>query len=100
LEEKVIFKDEVMRIKGISKEVVITNFRLVPTLFSQSLNNGTHTALKGNLFIEGYICQKIEYTAMTDNHIESVTPLNQLNQKMVVELIILILQVQQVRVKR
>jgi hypothetical protein len=100
LEEKVIFKEDVMRIRGISKEVVITNFRLVPTLFSQTLNNGTHTAIKGNLFIEGYICQKIEYTAMTDKLTESVTPLNQLHQKMVAELIIHILQVQQVRVKR
>jgi hypothetical protein len=100
LEESVTFKEEVMRIKEISKEVVLTNFRLVPTVFSQSLNNGTRTILKGNLFIDGYICQKIEYTAFTDKNTESVTPLNQLYQKMVVELIIHILQVQQVRVKR
>ena len=52
-----------MRIKEISKEVVLSNFRLVPTVFSQSLNNGTRTVLKGNLFIEGDICQTIEYTA-------------------------------------
>ena len=95
LEENVAFKEEVMRIKEISKEVVLSNFRLVPTVFSQSLNNGTRTVLKGNLFIEGDICQKIEYTAFSNRNTESVTPLNQLNQKMVVELIIHILQVQQ-----
>ena len=88
-----------MRIKEISKEVVLSNFRLVPTVFSQSLTNGTRTVLKGNLFIEGDICQKIEYTTFSNTNTESVTPLNQLNQKMVVELIFHIQQVQQVRVK-
>jgi hypothetical protein len=100
LEENVVFKEEVMRIKEISKEVVLSNFRLVPTVFSQSLNNGTRTVLKGNLFIEGDICQTIEYTAFPNRNTESKTPLNQLNQKMVVELIFHIQQVQQVRVKR
>jgi hypothetical protein len=100
LEENVTFKEEVKGIKGVSKEVVISNFRLVPTVLSQSLNNGTRTILKGILFIEGYIDQKIEYTAFPNKITESLTPLNQLNQKMSVELMIHILQVQQVRVKR
>jgi hypothetical protein len=100
LEENVTFKEEVKGIKGVSKEVVISNFRLVPTVLSQSLNNGTRTVLKGILFIEGYIDQKIEYTAFPNKITESLSPLNQLNQKMAVELMIHILQVQQVRVKR
>ncbi|ETI70525.1 BC_2427 family protein [Neobacillus vireti] len=100
LKENITFKEEVIGIKEISKEVVLSNFRLVPTVLSQSLNNGTRTVLKGNLFIEGYILQKIEYTALSNKNTESFTPSTQLNQKMVVELIIHILQVQQVRVKR
>ncbi|MEH7350937.1 BC_2427 family protein, partial [Gottfriedia acidiceleris] len=99
LEENVTFIEEVMRIKEISKEVVLTNFRLIPRVYSQSLNNGTRTVLKGNLLIEGYIKQKIKYTAFPDKNTESLTPLKQLYQKMVVELIINILQVQQVLVK-
>jgi hypothetical protein len=100
LEEHITFKEKIMRIKDISKEVVLTQFRLIPTVFSQTLNNGTRSVLKGNLFIEGYIHQKIEYTSSLNRSTESVTPLNQLYQKMAVELIIHILQVQQVRVKR
>ncbi len=96
LEENVTFKEDVMRIREISKEVVLTNFRLVPTLLSQYLNSGMRTVLKGNLFIEGHIYQKIEYTSIPKRNTESVIPLTQLYQKMVVELIIHILQVQQV----
>jgi hypothetical protein len=98
LEENLTFKDKVMRIKEISKELVLNNFKLVPTVFSQALNNGTRTVLKGNLFIEGDIRQTIEYTALPST--DSITSLNQLNQKMIVELIIHILQVQNVLVKR
>ncbi len=99
LEENVTFLEEVSGIKEISKEVVLTNFRLIPSVFSQSLNNGTRSVLKGKLFIEGYIDQKITYTAFSNKNTKSLTPLNSLYQKILVELIIDILQVQQVRVK-
>ena len=103
LEENVVFEEEVMRVKEISKEVVLTNFQFVPTQFSQSLGNGTCTALKGNLFIEGYIHQNIEYTAFHNRNTgfiqkKSVPHSNQLCQKIVLDLLIHLLQVQQVRV--
>jgi hypothetical protein len=103
LEENVIFEEDVMRVKEISKEVVLTNCKFVPTQFSQSLGNGTCTVLKGNLFIEGYIRQNIEYTAFHNRNAgsiqkKSVTHLNQLCQKIVLDLIIHLLQVQQVLV--
>ena len=100
LEENIAFKEEVMRVKGISKEIILTNFRLVPTFFSPSLNNGTRTILKGNLLIEGYIDQKIEYSAFHNRNKDSTTPMTHLSQKIVAELIVHILQVQKVRVKR
>lgn len=100
LEENVSFIEEITRINEISKEIVITDFRLVPTVFSQPLNNGTRILLKGNLFIDGYIRQKITYISFPNNGTGSVTPLNHLSQKVVVELIIHILQTQQVQVIR
>jgi hypothetical protein len=103
LEENVVFEEEIMKINEISKEVVLTNCKFIPTQFSPSLGNGTYTALKGNLFIEGYIQQNIEYTAVYNRNTDSiqkdpVTHLHQLCQKIVLDLIIHLLQVQQVRV--
>ena len=98
LEENVEFKEEVMRIREITKEIVLTQFRFVPTAFSPSLNNGMRTVLKGYLLIEGYIDQKIEYSAFQNE--DSITPGTHLSQQIVAELIVHILQVQQVRVKQ
>lgn len=100
LEETVTFNDEVMRIKDISKEIILTNFKLVPSAFSSALPNGTRTVLKGNLWMEGYIAQKIEYTAFHDRNMSPVSPMTHLSQKIVAELIVHLLQVQKVRVKR
>jgi hypothetical protein len=104
LEEDVVFKEEIMKVNEISKEVVLTNCKFVPTQFSPSLGNGTCTALKGNLFIEGYIHQNIEYTAVSNKNTRSiqkdpVTHLHQLCQKIVLDLIIHLLQVQPIRVR-
>jgi hypothetical protein len=103
LEEDVVFEEEIMKVNEISKEVVLTNCKFVPTQFSPSFDNGTCTALKGNLFIEGYIHQNIEYTAIYNRNEgstqkEPVAHLRQLRQKIVLDLIIHLLQVQQVRV--
>lgn len=103
LEENIVFEKGIVEVKDISNEVVLTNCRFVPNQFSQSLGNGTCTALKGNLFIEGYIHQSIEYTAFhTKDAVpaqnESFIHSNQLCQNVVLELIIHILQVQQIRV--
>ncbi|KMY51149.1 hypothetical protein [Peribacillus loiseleuriae] len=63
LEEAVLFKEKFMQINTISNKVVLSNSKFVPTRFSGPLDNGMSKALKGNLFIEGYISQNIEYTA-------------------------------------
>jgi hypothetical protein len=104
LEENVVFEEGIMRINEISKEVVLTHCKFVPTQFSKSLGNGTCTASKGNLFIEGTIHQNIEYTAFHNKNSgfkqkKSGTQSNQLCQKMVLELLIHLLQVQKVRVR-
>ncbi|MED0981613.1 hypothetical protein P4T48_19385, partial [Bacillus paramycoides] len=103
LEENIVFEEKVIRVKEISKEVVLTNCKFVPTQISQSLGNGICTVLKGNLFIEGYINQNIEYISFNDRNgvtiqKKSVTHLNQICQKIVLDLIIHLLQVQQVQV--
>ncbi|KAB2330002.1 hypothetical protein F7731_21315 [Cytobacillus depressus] len=98
LEEDIMFEKKIMRINEISKEVVLTDYKFVPTQMNQSLDNGTCTALKGNLFIEGYIHQNIEYTAEDSIQNESGTDFYHLHQKIVLNLIVHLLQVQQVRI--
>ncbi|MGE7692911.1 BC_2427 family protein [Lysinibacillus sp. NPDC094177] len=105
LEENIVFEKGIVGVKDISNEVVLTNCRFVPNQFSQSLGNGTCSALRGNLFIEGYIHQSIEYTA---SHIGNAVPAqneslihsNQLCQNIVLEIIIHLLQAQKIRVPR
>ncbi|WP_107949691.1 BC_2427 family protein [Lysinibacillus parviboronicapiens] len=103
LEENILFEKGIVAFKEISNEVILTDCRFVPHQFSQALGNGTCTASKANLFIEGYIHQNIEYTSSyTRNAVpaqnESLNDANQLYQNIVLELIIHILQVQQIRV--
>lgn len=105
LEEKIVFEKGIEGVKDISNEVVLTNCRFVPNQFSQSLGNGTCSTLRGNLFIEGYIHQSIEYTA---SHIgnavsaqnESLIHSNQMCQNIVLEIIIHLLQAQKIRVPK
>lgn len=105
LEEKIVFEKGIEEVKDISNEVVLTNCRFVPHQFSQSLGNGTCSALRGNLFIEGYIHQSIEYTV---SHIgnavlaqnESLIHSNQMCQNIVLEIIIHLLQAQKIRVPK
>ncbi|MGE8035280.1 BC_2427 family protein, partial [Lysinibacillus sp. NPDC093692] len=104
LEEFIQIDKGIVGVKDISNEVVLTNCRFVPSQFSQSLNNGTCTALKGKLFIEGFINQNIEYTTFQTTDAvpaqdESIIHSNQLCQNMVLELIIHMLQVQKIRVR-
>ncbi|WP_260982675.1 BC_2427 family protein [Lysinibacillus fusiformis] len=97
LEEFIEFDKGIIGVKEISNKVVLTDCRFVPIHLSKSLGNGTCTALKGNLFIEGYIQQNIEYT-FPDTPNESVIYSNHLCQNIVLELIIHMLQIQKIRV--
>ncbi|QGG52387.1 BC_2427 family protein [Lysinibacillus pakistanensis] len=103
LEEFIIFEKGIVEVKDISSEVVLTNCRFVPNRFSKSLGNGTCIALNGNLFIEGYIHQNIEYIS---SHTSDEIPVqnkefihsNQLCQNIVLDLIIHMFQVQKIQV--
>lgn len=97
LEEIMAFEKGIVGVKEISNKVVLTNCRFIPIRLSQSLENGTCTAVKGKLLIEGYIQQNIEYTAL-DSQNESITHANRLSQNIVLELIIHMLQVQKILV--
>jgi len=103
LEENIVFQEKMIKVNEISKEVILTNCIFVPNQLSRTLNDGTYKALKGNLFIEGFIHQEIEYTVLHDSATipeldESDSYSTQLSQKIVLELIIHLLQSQKVRV--
>ncbi|WP_429844381.1 BC_2427 family protein [Brevibacillus sp. FIR094] len=103
LDEDIMFAEEILGIKGISNEVILKECRLVPTQFHPSLGEGTSKAREGDLFLEGYIHQNIEYSVAdktndTTIQKESVMNFYQLHQKIAVELIVHILQIQPVRI--
>ncbi|NTU24065.1 hypothetical protein HPY28_27460 [Brevibacillus sp. HB1.2] len=103
LDEDIMFEEEILGIKGISNEVILKECRLVPTQFHPSLGEGTRKAREGDLFLEGYIHQNIEYSVAdktngTTVQKESVLNFYQLHQKIAVELIVHILQIQPVRI--
>ncbi|MED1918677.1 hypothetical protein P4V64_25535 [Bacillus thuringiensis] len=103
LDEDIMFEEEIRGIKGISNEVILKECRLVPTQFYPSLGEGTRKAREGDLFLEGYIQQNIEYSVAdktngTTIQKEPVMNFYQLHQKIAVELIVHILQIQPVRI--
>jgi hypothetical protein len=67
LEEPIVFKERVLRIKDISNSITLQNCRFIPTDCSSVLENGTSTALKGKLLLEGLLHQDIEYTIAWDD---------------------------------
>ena len=96
MEEELRFNEEILKIKEISKELFLTNSKLVPTTFSDSTDSGKSKVLKGNLFIEGYIKQTIE--CITEYNInQQKNPVKYLYQNIVIDLIIQLLQIQPIR---
>ncbi|MGE6488211.1 BC_2427 family protein [Paenisporosarcina sp. NPDC076898] len=101
LEEDVLFEEKIYKVKEISKEVVLTNCKFVPADFSHSTVDGVSKALRGKLFIEGYIYQNIEYIVVQNENEKSMpkeleTFFHPLHQKIVLDLIVQLLQVQKV----
>jgi hypothetical protein len=100
LEKDVLFEEKIYKVKEISKEVVLTNCKFVPISFSHSTADYARIANNGKLFIEGYIYQHIEYFAVQNE--EKIIPkdfetlFHQLHQKIVLELMVQLLQVQKV----
>jgi len=99
LEKDVRFEEKVNMVKEISKEVILTNCKFVPADFSNSTADGSREALSGKLFIEGYIHQRIEYNAVdhgNDKFIAKENSFHSLHQKIVVDLMVDLLQVQKI----
>ena len=100
LEKDVSFQEKIYKVKEISKEVVLTNCKFVPNSFSHSTADFERKANNGKLFIEGYIYQQIEYFAVQNEEKIIVkdfeTFFHQLHQKIVLELMVQLLQVQKV----
>ncbi|QBP42777.1 BC_2427 family protein [Paenisporosarcina antarctica] len=99
LEKDVRFEEKINMVKEITKEVILTNCKFVPADFSNSTADGSREALSGKLFIEGYINQHIEYNAVhhgNEKFIPKVPSFHSLHQKIVVDLMIDLLQVQKI----
>ncbi|WP_282245836.1 BC_2427 family protein [Psychrobacillus sp. NEAU-3TGS] len=101
LDEDVLFKEKVYKVKEISKVVELTNCKFVPTKYSPSSTGKNRIALKGKLFLEGNIHQSIEYLPRIkgEENSESLKEeqfSHSIHQNIVIELIIQLLQVQTV----
>ncbi|MGE7887047.1 BC_2427 family protein [Bacillus cereus] len=95
LREKVVFKEKVIGIREISQDLILTKNEIV---FSNKIRTGHNivTVKKGNLHVEGYISQRIEYIVEQS---ASHNNMYQLIQNIVLELIIQVIQEQDVRVR-
>ncbi len=103
LEKDVLFEEKIYKVKEISKEVVLTNCKFVPAGFSHSAADEASKALNGKLFIEGYIYQNIEYFAVHNEDEKTIpkeldTLFHPLHQKIVIDLMVQLLQVQKVSI--
>ncbi|WP_313890943.1 BC_2427 family protein [Psychrobacillus sp.] len=101
LEEEVLFEEKVFRVKEISKEVILTNSKFVPVGFSHSTVEGLQKALRGKLFIEGYIYQNIEYIVGNNFDEKSISEelevfYYRLSQNIVLDIMVQLLQIQKV----
>ncbi|HZH62077.1 MAG TPA: hypothetical protein VEY70_21425 [Metabacillus sp.] len=99
LKRSIPFKKGITNIIDISKELVLTNCQFLPTGFSEYSNKIKRYASKGTLFIEGYIEESIEYIPAINN--ELIPPRDwlkticyQIDQKLIIELKLLLLQLQ------
>ncbi|GGA26025.1 BC_2427 family protein [Psychrobacillus lasiicapitis] len=101
LDEDVLFKEKVYKVKEISKVVELINCKFVPTKYSPSSTGKNRIALKGKLFMEGNIHQSIQYLPRIKVEENSVSLKEEqfshsIHQNIVIELIIQLLQVQTV----
>lgn len=99
LHTSIPIKKGITNIIDVSKEVVLTSYQFLPTGFSYDSNKTKRYASKGTLFIEGYIEESIEYMPAINYELKS--PRNwvgdicyQIDQKLIIELKILLLQIQ------
>ncbi|MBE5106776.1 hypothetical protein IGI01_16315 [Bacillus thuringiensis] len=95
IQEKVVFKEKVIGIKGVSQEIILTKKEFS---FPKMIKKGDEPSVieKGSLLVEGYIFQCIEFIAEQST---SHDKLSQLMQNIVLELTIQLLQEQEVRVR-
>ncbi|TWI60057.1 BC_2427 family protein [Halalkalibacter nanhaiisediminis] len=94
LEEEIGLKEDIDIVKNISKEVTLISGQFVPTKFTDHSEMGFRSALKGKLFLDGYIEQIIEYVATYESTLKEED--KRLHQKTVLELIIQLLQIQKI----
>ncbi len=100
IEEEILFEEEAIRIREVSKNVVLTNCHFTPTQLSKPLGDGTCVASNGVLSIEGLIVQSIEYSTIPDRNKGSIQKKEVINlhEKITLELGVQLLQEQGIRV--
>lgn len=99
IEGEVLFGDEAVRIKEVSKDVVLTNCDFIPNRYAKAQEEGTRLVTNGMLLIEGLIVQNIEYTAISNGNESSQKRTgNLLHEIMTIELVVQLLQEQGIQV--
>ncbi|WP_042984137.1 BC_2427 family protein [Bacillus clarus] len=97
VEEKVNFHEKVLEIKEISQEIILKESKFIPVKEVDTIEY-LITAEKGQLFVEGYILQSIEYTTIRTNE-KKKQPAYQFTQENIIELVIQLWQEQEVQIE-
>ncbi|MGM0873346.1 MAG: BC_2427 family protein [Bacillota bacterium] len=102
LEETTLIDKGIVSIMDVSKEVILTNCKFLPTSFSPSLDQTNRIASSGILFVEGYIQEGIEYIPAINREMKPPREwlkkvFYQIEQKTMIDLKIQLLQIQQVK---
>ncbi|MBZ5753383.1 BC_2427 family protein [Metabacillus rhizolycopersici] len=101
LEENTLIDKGIVKILEVSKEVVLTNCKFLPSSFTHSSDQAKRTASNGILFVEGFIQESMEYLPAINR--EKMSPREwlkniyyQVDQKIMVDLKIQLLQLVQI----
>lgn len=100
IEEVIQFEEKVLKVKEISKKVVLTDCHFTPTQFSKKLGDGTRKVSCGILSVEGILVQSIKYSTQPKQNKREIQTIEgtQLHEKITLELVIQLLQQQGVQV--
>ena len=93
------FKKGITNIVDVTKEVVLTNYKFLPTDYSHDSNKMKRHVSKGTLFIEGFIDESIEFIPALNSDQKSPREwikkiCYQIDQVLIIELQLLLLQQQ------
>lgn len=98
LEEETTFPQNIIEIKQVFNEMLLTGCKFVPSDLS-FINHGRMTTTEGKLFLQGYLLQHIEYVASEHHNSTEKKQKHEtthLGQKIVLNFVIELIQIQQI----